>query len=80
VFGVGIAMTALLTLVTPLAAYTRVELFIFLRALEGFFEVSTDISQTIARRDKQLSVVIAGWNQSCVCLHSNSVKGNFQLN
>ncbi len=39
VFGVGIAMTAVLTLLTPLAAYTRVELLIVVRALEGFFEV-----------------------------------------
>ncbi len=38
-FGVGIAMTAVLTLLTPLAAYTRVELLIVVRALEGFFEV-----------------------------------------
>jgi len=40
VFGIGIAMTAVLTLLTPLAAYTRVELLILVRALEGFFEVS----------------------------------------
>ena len=39
VFGIGIAMTAVLTLLTPIAAYTRVELLILVRALEGFFEV-----------------------------------------
>ena len=38
-FGIGIVMTAVLTLLTPLAAYTRVELLILVRALEGFFEV-----------------------------------------
>lgn len=39
VFGIGIFMTALLTLFTPLAAATNVYLLMGLRALEGFFEV-----------------------------------------
>ncbi|XP_064383500.1 sialin-like [Halichondria panicea] len=38
VFGIGIVMTALLTLLTPLAAQTSVYLLIALRVLEGFFE------------------------------------------
>ncbi len=41
VFGIGIVMTALLTLLTPLAARTSVYLLIALRVLEGFFEVGT---------------------------------------
>ncbi len=39
VFGIGIVMTAVLTLLTPIAAYTNVWLLVVVRALEGFFEV-----------------------------------------
>ena len=39
VFGVGVVMTAILTLFTPLAAYTSVWLLVAVRVLEGFFEV-----------------------------------------
>ena len=39
VYGIGIVMTAVLTLFTPLAARTSVYLLIALRATEGFFEV-----------------------------------------
>lgn len=39
VFGVGIVMTAILTLLTPLAARIHIGLLIALRVLEGFFEV-----------------------------------------
>lgn len=38
VFGVGIGMTALLTLVTPIAAKTNVYLLIAVRIIEGVFE------------------------------------------
>ena len=40
VFGIGIVMTAVLTLLTPIAAYTSVWLLVAIRALEGFFEVT----------------------------------------
>ena len=40
-YGIGIVMTAILTLFTPLAAETSVYLLIALRAAEGFFEVHT---------------------------------------
>ena len=39
VFGIGISMTAVLTLLTPLAAQIHIGFLIALRALEGFFEV-----------------------------------------
>ena len=39
VFGVGVVMTSLLTLFTPLAAFTNVWLLVAVRILEGFFEV-----------------------------------------
>lgn len=39
VFGIGIVMTAVLTLVTPIAAITNVYFLMVVRALEGFFEV-----------------------------------------
>lgn len=38
VFGLGIGMTALLTLLTPIAAKTNVYLLVAVRVLEGFFE------------------------------------------
>lgn len=38
VFGVGIGMTALLTLLTPLAAKTNVYVLIAVRIIEGVFE------------------------------------------
>lgn len=40
VFGVGVGMTSLLTLLTPLAAFTNVWILVALRVLEGIFEVS----------------------------------------
>ena len=39
VFGIGILMTSVLTLLTPLAAEVHIGALIALRALEGFFEV-----------------------------------------
>ena len=39
VFGVGIMMTGVLTLLTPLAASVNVWFLVVVRALEGFFEV-----------------------------------------
>ena len=39
VFGIGIVMTSVLTLVTPLAAESSVWLLVAVRAAEGFFEV-----------------------------------------
>ena len=39
VFGVGVVMTSLLTLFTPLAAFTNVWLLVAVRVMEGFFEV-----------------------------------------
>lgn len=40
VFGVGIVMTSVFTLLTPLAADTSVWVLVAVRILEGFFEVS----------------------------------------
>ena len=39
-FGIGVGMTSLLTLLTPLAAFTNVWVLMALRVLEGIFEVS----------------------------------------
>ena len=39
VYGIGILMTSILTLLTPLAAEIHIGALIGLRALEGFFEV-----------------------------------------
>ena len=39
VFGVGVVMTSVLTLFTPLAAFTNVWFLVVVRVLEGFFEV-----------------------------------------
>lgn len=39
VFGVGIAATAFLTLITPFLAHTNVYLFLAVRVVEGIFEV-----------------------------------------
>ena len=39
VFGIGIVMTAVLTLLTPLAAQVSVWALVVLRVLEGMFEV-----------------------------------------
>ena len=39
VFGIGVVMTAVLTLLTPLAAQTGVWALVVLRVLEGLFEV-----------------------------------------
>ena len=39
IFGIGIVMTAVLTLFTPLAAYWHVGALIAVRVAEGFFEV-----------------------------------------
>ena len=41
VFGVGVVVTSILTLFTPLAADTSVWLLVALRVLEGLFEVSS---------------------------------------
>ena len=41
VYGIGILMTSVLTLLTPLAAEIHIGALIGLRVLEGFFEVST---------------------------------------
>ena len=45
-FGVGIVMTSVLTLFTPLAALSNVEFLIVVRVLEGFFEVQ-ETSQSL---------------------------------
>ena len=39
VFGVGVVMTSVFTLFTPIAALSNVEFLITVRVLEGFFEV-----------------------------------------
>lgn len=39
-FGIGIAVTSVLTLVTPLAAKAGVPALIIVRLIEGIFEVS----------------------------------------
>lgn len=44
VFGVGIGATAILTLFTPMAAKHSLEMFLFVRIVEGIFEVSFKIS------------------------------------
>ena len=41
VFGIGIFSTALLSIVTPIAAKTSVNLLIVIRAVAGLFEVNT---------------------------------------
>ena len=46
VFGVGVVMTSLLTLLTPLAAFTNIWLLVTVRVLEGFFEVNSIIITT----------------------------------
>ena len=43
-YGGGILLTALLTLLTPVAARTHFNLLIAVRVLEGFFEVCSSIS------------------------------------
>ena len=43
VFGVGVLMTALLTLLTPAAAGISVWALVALRVAEGFFEVMQDM-------------------------------------
>lgn len=40
IFGVGIVMTAVLTLLTPAAAYLSIWALVAVRVAEGFFEVS----------------------------------------
>ena len=47
VFGVGVVMTSVFTLFTPLAALSSVELLIVVRVLEGFFEVKRTLCHTI---------------------------------
>ena len=44
IFGVGIVMTAALTLLTPAAAYLNMWALVAVRVAEGFFEVSQSIS------------------------------------
>lgn len=39
VFGIGIAVTAVLTLLTPLAAKMGISVLVAIRVIEGFFEV-----------------------------------------
>ena len=46
VFGVGVVMTSVFTLFTPLAALSSVEFLIAVRVLEGFFEVGTLLCET----------------------------------
>lgn len=43
VFGVGIVMTSVFTLFTPLAAFSNIGFLIAVRVLEGFFEVRTEV-------------------------------------
>lgn len=38
VYGIGVLLTALFTLLSPIAAYTNFEFFIVVRALEGLGE------------------------------------------
>ena len=40
IFGIGLVMTAVLTLLTPVAAYLSIWALIAVRVAEGFFEVS----------------------------------------
>ena len=47
VFGVGVLMTSVFTLLTPLAAFSNVKLLIITRALEGFFEVRVCVLYTV---------------------------------
>jgi ACS family sodium-dependent inorganic phosphate cotransporter-like MFS transporter 5 len=44
VFGCGILVSGILTLLTPIAAKTHVGLLIFIRILIGIFEVNQSIS------------------------------------
>lgn len=45
VFGVGVVMTSVFTLLTPLAATSNVGFLIAVRVLEGFFEVNEVLHQ-----------------------------------
>lgn len=42
IFGIGIVMTAVLTLLTPVAVYLSIWALIAVRVAEGFFEVGSD--------------------------------------
>lgn len=43
IYGVGVVLTALLTLISPLAARHSIFAFVFVRILEGMTEVNLDI-------------------------------------
>ena len=45
IFGIGILLTSLLTVLTPLAAELHIVALIVLRVLEGFFEVYLNSAQ-----------------------------------
>ena len=47
IFGIGIVMTAVFTLFTPLAAYWHIGALIAVRVAEGFFEVSENVKSRI---------------------------------
>lgn len=47
VFGVGVVMTAVLTILTPLAADISVWALVALRAMEGFFEVKVNLKRKL---------------------------------
>lgn len=44
IFGIGLLMSAILTLLTPIAARTHVGLLIFIRILIGIFEVNDELN------------------------------------
>lgn len=44
VFGIGVGVTALFTLITPWVATVNVYLLLVVRIIEGIFEVSSNIS------------------------------------
>ena len=47
IFGIGIVMTAVLTLFTPLAVYWHIGALIAVRVAEGFFEVRENMNSSI---------------------------------
>ena len=63
-FGVGVGMTSLLTLLTPLAAVTNVWVLVALRILEGIFEVRYFINRFAGTRGTQLT----NWRTSIIPL------------
>lgn len=74
-FGIGIVTTAILTLLTPIAANTDYKLLIAVRVIEGLFEVRNDFE----RKNYDLSVFtgchVSGRNGNFIEM-GTTVRGN----